>query len=178
MKGARAAVRYAKAFLQFAAESKATEKVIEDARMIHGLIQDSKELSIMLQSPLVKSEQKLMALHRIFKGNVHELTLKLINQIVAHKREGLLGQICQQMISLYNKKNGIASVQVTTAIPLEDSLKQELLKQIKEAYSYASVEMEEHVNADLLGGMIMRIGDKQLDVSIRRQLNDIKKELV
>jgi F-type H+-transporting ATPase subunit delta len=57
-------------------------------------------------------------------------------------------------------------------------LRSELLAKIKTEYSLSAVELVEKVDASLIGGLVLRIGDKQLDASIRRQLNDIKQELV
>ena len=57
-------------------------------------------------------------------------------------------------------------------------LKESLLASLKSKYNFSQIELEEKVDADLIGGMVLRIGDKQIDASIRRQLNDIKQELV
>tara|TARA_B100000965_G_C19542408_1_gene736202 strand:+ start:973 stop:1509 length:537 start_codon:yes stop_codon:yes gene_type:complete len=178
MKGVRAAARYAKAFLQLAKEQNATQAVIEDARMISRIVTESKELHLMLNSPLIKADKKGLALNKVFEGKVNGLTLNLINQVVKQNRENILPTIADQMIAQYNEANKIASVSVTTAIPLDASVKADLIGKLKEAYQLTDVELEEKIDTDLIGGMVLRMGDKQLDASIRRQLNDIKKELV
>lgn len=178
MKGVRAAARYAKALLQLAEQNQLTEKVVQDARMIHGLISDSKELELLLSSPLVKADKKMLVLNKLFEGKVEDLSLKLIQQTVKQNRENLLSVIFAEMIAQYNKANQIAKVDVTTAIPLEDSVREDIKAKLVQAYKLSKVELVEKVDESLLGGMILRIDDKQLDASIRRKLNDIKKELV
>ncbi|MEQ8907665.1 MAG: ATP synthase F1 subunit delta [Vicingaceae bacterium] len=178
MKGVRAAVRYAKALLQLAAEKQLTEQVVQDARMVHALISESKDLTLLLNSPLVRADKKEAVLTEIFSGKVQDLSLKLIQQTVQHNRENLLGVIFEQMITQYNNSHRIAKVDVSTAIPLEESIKEEISKKFIETFKLSKVELNEEVDEDLIGGLVLRMGDKQLDASIRRQLNDIKKELV
>ncbi|MBL4707876.1 MAG: ATP synthase F1 subunit delta [Flavobacteriales bacterium] len=178
MKGVRAAARYARAFQQLAQEKSLLDTVIVDVKLIHNTINGSKDLALMLKSPLIKADQKSKALTSIFEKKIHELTLQFVNLIVSHKRETILTAICEEFINTYNSINNIARVTVTTSTALTDALRTELVTKIKADYSLSSVELTEKVDESLIGGMILRIGDKQLDASIRRQLNDIKQELV
>lgn len=178
MKGVRAAVRYARAFQQLAQEKSLLDTVIVDVKLIHNTIQGSKDLALMLQSPLIKADKKSSVLSSIFEKKINELTLKFIQQIVSHKREGILAAICEEFIDIFNAIKNIAKVTVTTSTALTDALRSELVAKIKADYSLASVELTEKVDESLIGGMVLRIGDKQLDASIRRQLSDIKQELV
>jgi F-type H+-transporting ATPase subunit delta len=178
MKGTRAAIRYAKAFLKLAQEGKVLEEVVKDAKMVSSLIEESRDLELLLASPLVKAEKKHTILNQIFDGKVNHLTLKLINLLVKQKREVLLHLVCDELINIYNEINRIARVNVTTAVKLDEELKELLLGQLRKAYNLSSIELKETVDPELIGGMVMRIGDQQLDASIRRQLKDIEKELV
>jgi len=178
MRGVRAAVRYAKALMQLVQEKGLMDEVIADIKSINSIIRDVHELELLLQSPLVKSEKKTAILHSIFNGKVSELSLSFINQVATHNRENILSVICDEYITLYNEINNIAKVNVTTSIPLEDGLREELLSTLKAKYNLSSIDLDEKVDESLIGGMVLRMGDMQLDASIRRQLNDIKNELV
>lgn len=178
MKGVRAAVRYAKALLQLAQEKNSLDVVIADVKLIHNTIEENRELALMLQSPLVKSDKKESVLTSIFGSKINELTLKFVQLVVEQKRENSLQTICEQFIASYNELKNIAIVNVTTTQPLTESLRAEIVKKIKSDYQLSEVELVEKVDESLIGGMILRIGDKQLDASIRRQLNDIKQELI
>ncbi len=178
MKGIRAAVRYTKSLMQLAQEKNLLDVIIADIRLIQSTINENRELELMLQSPLVKSEKKAAALTSIFGSKINEITLKFLQLVVSQGRENSLGAICSEFMKQYNTIKSIAVVSVTTTTALTDKLRADLVNKIKSDYKLSAVELEEKVDTSLIGGMILRMGDKQLDASIRRQLNDIKQELV
>lgn len=178
MKGVRAAVRYARAFQQLSIEKNLLDTVIVDVKLIHNTIKENKDLALMLQSPLIKGEQKSNVLTSIFAKNINELSIKFLQQIVTQRREGILTIICEEFIDIFNSIKKIERVTVTTSAPLTEALRTELVTKIKTEHSLSAVELTEKVDESLIGGMILRMGDQQLDASIRRQLNDIKQELV
>ncbi len=178
MKGSRAAVRYAKALMQLAQEKGAIDAIIVDVKLIHETINSSKELSNLLASPLVKSEQKQNILTAIFSEKINALTMSFVNQVVNQNREGVLNVIATQFIGLYNEMNKIAQVSLTTASAIDEQTKTSILNTIKEKYQLSQIDLTENVNPDLLGGLVLRIGDQQLDASIKRQLKNIENELV
>ena len=67
---------------------------------------------------------------------------------------------------------------MSTAVAMDDKLKSQLMDSLKKAYNYSEIKLEEKVDEQLIGGLLLRIGDRQMDATIRRQLNDIEKELV
>ena len=178
MRGVRAAVRYAKALMQLAQEKGILDQIYKDIKSIDSAINGSHDLELLLQSPLVKSEKKQSILQSIFNGKVNDLSLNFINQVTKQNREGSLSIICEEFIKQYNTVNNIAKVSITTSTPLNAALKAELLAILKSKYKFSSIDLEEAVDASLIGGMVLRMGDNQLDASIRRQLNDIRNELV
>lgn len=178
MKGVRASIRYAKALMQLAQEHKLVDALIVDAKMIHNLVETSDDFRIFLSSPLVRVDQKRSIMNSIFSGKVNDLMLRFIDQVVSQGREASLHAIMEKFIGLYNEIHNIAQVSLSTATPLSDASRKQLLDGLKAKYKYAQVELTESVDPELLGGMLMRIGDTQLDASIRRQLQNIEKELV
>jgi len=178
MKGVRAAIRYAKALQQLAQEQNLLDTVIVDVKLIQNTITENKELALMLQSPLIKADKKSSILTAIFNNKITEQSLQFIQLVVAHKRESMLSVICEEFIKIYNTINNIARVTVTTPTALTDAARAELVNKIKADYSLSALELVETIDASLIGGIVLRMGDNQLDASIRRQLNDIKQELV
>jgi F-type H+-transporting ATPase subunit delta len=178
MKGVRAAIRYAKALMQLAQENKSVDAIVIDVKMIHNLIKESDDLKMLLSSPLIKSDKKQSILTTLFSGKINDLTLKFIQLVVEQNRESSLAVMAEEFIAIFNEKNNIANVSLTTASALDSNSREMVLKTIKEKYNFSEIQLEESVDADLLGGMIMRIGDKQLDASIRGQLRKIENELV
>lgn len=178
MKGVRAAVRYAKALMQLAQKQNKLDTIYNDVKLIHSAVQENKDLAAMLQNPLIKGEKKEAVLNAVFSGKVDELTVKFIQQLVAQGRENILALVSNDFIDQYNTLKNIARVSVTTPAPLTDALRAQVIEKITKEYNLAQVELEEKVDESIIGGMILRIGDRQLDASVRRQLNDIKQELI
>ncbi len=178
MKGNRAAIRYAKSLIQLSKEKGQFEEVLADVKMLDSLIKESRELDLFLANPLVKMDKRQSILKSMFEGKLNPITYDFIQLVVAHKRESILKLILDKFIAQYNLMNKIAKVSISTAVELNEKLRKQLVDSIMSAYDFSAVELEEIVDEELIGGMLMRIGDKQLDATIRRQLYDIEKELV
>ena len=178
MKGHRAAVRYAKSLMQLSSEKSLLNDIKADMDIILNAINDSKELENFLNSPLIKIDKKKSILESIFKGKVNELSMNFIMQVANQKREALLKTICQEFIKQYNQMFNIAKVELTTAKAINKDQRKKVMDFIQSNYKYNSVEMNETVDEDLIGGIILRIEDRQIDGSIKRKLQDIKKELI
>ena len=171
----RAALRYAKAVLEGAAELKNEEVVYGNMQSIRETIEDSTELRSLLQSPVVKEEDKREALLAIFKS-ASDLVKSLINILVDNNRTALLGTIAQQYINLYNEQRGIVVAKVTTAVALTEALEKKVLSKISEITGSTKVNLEHKVDPALIGGFILRVGDVQYDASIANQLDKVHKE--
>ncbi|SRR5690554_1095378 len=178
MKGNRAAIRYARSLFLFSKEENKLEVVLDDAKMILSLVNENRELDLLFKSPLIKMDKKLSIVNAMFSGRVDKLTLNFINLITKHKREGIIEPIFLAFVEKYNQLNNIATVNVSTAVKLSDTLKKEIIEKFKSILNYTEVHLNEEVDKNLLGGVVLRIDDKQLDGSIRRQLKDIKQKLV
>ncbi len=171
----RAAIRYAKAVLQFATKANTTEAVFDDMQTVHDTVMASKELRLMLKSPVVKNEAKKKALLTIFSG-VSETTKNLISLVVDNKRANILDGVAASFIDLYNEANGVKVAYVTTAVALSPELKQNVLAKVMEMTGSESVTIESTVDASIIGGFILRVGDLQYNASIARKLGNLKRE--
>jgi F-type H+-transporting ATPase subunit delta len=174
MKHSRAAIRYAKAVLDFSRERKALEEVEKDMRAILKTISANAGVRELLKSPVIEAAVKKQALNSLFKGQ-HEVTKGLISLMVDNKRIGLLNEVALKYIVLYEKMKGRDVAYITTAIPLTAALEQKALAQLSRITA-REVSLENRVNSDILGGFILRVGDIQYDASIASQLNTIKRE--
>lgn len=173
MKGTRAAIRYAKSLLDLALEQKLEDKVKEDMSMIAETVSQNRDLELLLKSPIINKEQKLSVLTKIFAGNMTDLSNSFVKMIVDNNREEILGAIAASYINEYKTHKNIASAEVITAIPMTKEFKQKVEKLIQ-ASENRTIELTETVNADIIGGLIIKIGDKQIDSSISRRISDLK----
>lgn len=174
MNEARAAIRYAKATLDFAVEKKAADKVEKDMRNIAAVISENSELQKVLESPVVKSTDKRNALNDIFKGS-NEITLGLINTLTDNKRIEMLQEVAYKYIILFEKMKGEDVAYVTSAVPLTADLEKKILAQVTKMTGN-QVSIENKVDESIVGGFILRVGDLQYDASVANKLNGLKRE--
>ena len=174
MAGARAAIRYAKAILELAKDQKAEDVVNDDMKLIANTIAESKDLSDMLQSPVVRSSVKKSVLLEVFK-NAHKITGSLIDTLISNKRLSIIGDIASKYSVLYDQLKGTEVAQVTTAVPLTDDLKVKVLAKVKELTG-KDVEVKNIIDESILGGFVLRVGDIQYNASIANKLNKLKRE--
>ena len=174
MNESRAAIRYAKATLDYAVEKKAADKVDADMRTIAETISDNSELQLLLTSPVVKNEVKKKSLSAIFKGS-NEISLGLINTLADNKRIDLLQEVAFKYIIQYDKMKGEDVAVVTTAVPLTAALEKQILAKVKELTG-SKVSLENKIDTTIVGGFVLRIGDLQYDASVANKLNTLKRE--
>ena len=98
-----------------------------------------------------------------------------VNIIITKKRENLLSSIAISFIDLYKTYKKIESATVTTATPLDESLKKEVINFIKK-HGDQDVELTEIVDESIIGGAIIRMGDKQLDASVSNAISELKQK--
>jgi F-type H+-transporting ATPase subunit delta len=173
MKQSRVTIRYAKALLQLSVEQNSLEDAYNDMMFIDSLCSECKDFSILLKSPIVKTDHKLRIFDEIFASKISKVSMMFVSIITTKKRESLLAEITKSFISLYKEHNNIETATVTTAIPLTETLKNEVLAFIK-ADSNNKVELTEVVDKNIIGGAIIRMGDKQLDTSVANEISELR----
>lgn len=172
----RASIRYAKALISLAVEKNVVETIQEDMNSLIELCKNSRDFVVMLASPIVSHEKKLTVLEKIFQGKVHEITLAFFKLITKKSREASLLDIAKAYITLYNEHIGLAIAEVQSAVPLTDHSRATITQRVEKATG-KNIELNETINEDLIGGFILRLGDKQIDSSVKNQLLNLKKQL-
>ena len=100
--------------------------------------------------------------------------MNFINIITSKKREMHLEGIAESFISLYKTYSNIETVTLTTSHPIDEKTKFEVLEFVKKN-GKQNIEMKQVINEELFGGMIIKMGDKQLDASVSRNIKKLKK---
>lgn len=176
MLDSKVASRYAKSLLDLGIEQKALEALIKDMSLITEVCNENPDFITLLKSPIVRGDKKKAIITEVFYSSFSsEITKAFIEIILRKKRESILYAIAVSFISLYKKHHNIKIAKVTTAIPLSAEQKQSIIAQINKTEK-ATIELEEVVNKDIIGGLILRVEDKQLDESIRRKLLNLEME--
>jgi F-type H+-transporting ATPase subunit delta len=175
MASTRAAIRYATAILDLANSKGVAEVVNNDMKLIASTINGNLELSTFIQNPTLKVELKEKALLEVFAG-IDVVTQGLFHLLFENKRFEILEGIATEYSKLSDVMNGIEVAQVTTAIPMDEAL-EALVKAKIATLSDKKITIENTVDASIIGGFILRIGDKQYNASIANRLQVLKREL-
>ncbi len=175
MSSTRAAIRYAKAILEIASSKNAANEVSNDMFLISSTIKENLELDTFIQNPTIKVEVKENALLEVF-ANTNGVTKSLFHLLFENKRFEILGAIASEYNKLFAEMNGVEVAKVTTAIPMDADLEAKVKAKIA-TFSDKKVTIENTVDASIIGGFILRIGDKQYNASIASRLQVLKREL-
>ena len=167
--------RYAKALFELALELNVSIEVIHDMELLLKVCKENDEFESMLHSPIITSIKKSQVLLAIFGAHFNPLSIKFIDLVVRKRREMLIDGIAEQFIQLYRTHNGIKTVELKTAVPLNKIEREEFISLFKEI-TQSKIELEEEVAPKLIGGFIYTYDNKLFDASIRTKLNSLKKE--
>jgi F-type H+-transporting ATPase subunit delta len=176
MPNPRLASRYAKSLLDLAVEREQLDKVYEDMLYLKQLVSVSRELLHLLRSPIVSSEKKQAALNAVLAKNVSELTGAFTRLLITKGREGELPEIITAFIKQYKEKQGIHTVKLTTAVPVSDTVKNQIVDQVRKTSSMQHIELETSVDPNLIGGFVLEAGDKLIDASLSYELKQIARQ--
>lgn len=175
MRESRVSHRYAKSLLDLALEKGQLEQVNEDMRMVLETIRNNRDFAVLLRSPVVKTDKKQEILKAIFGGHIGVITAAFLDIITRKRREGELEAIAEAFVSQYKKHKQILTAVITTAQGLDEKLRAQVLEIVKQSASGKSVELVEKTDKALLGGFILRVGDKQVDSSVMRQIRNLER---
>ena len=172
----RVASRYAKALLGLASERGELKAVESDINTLSSLLDSSKEFELLLVSPVVKPDQKKTVLTALLKDKLSEVTFMFIILLVSKGREGAVASIVEEAKSQLRAMNNIQAATVKTVSPLDDDSRAKIHAQVAKLHN-GEVELKEIVDPEILGGFVLRLDDKEIDASIKRQLNTLGRKL-
>jgi len=175
MKGARPALRYARAILNLAKESELETTVNADMQFIVATIDENHDLQTMLKSPVIKASAKKDVLAAIFGDKVNSITLGLFNLLEENKRMVMLQPIASRYTIIYDYLKSKNVAKVTTAVPLTKDLEEKVLSKVVELTGNKT-SIENIIDPSILGGFILRVGDMQYDASISNNFNELRRE--
>jgi F-type H+-transporting ATPase subunit delta len=170
------ASRYAKALLDLSVEKGQLEAVYADMVQVKDVCENSKEFVNFLNSPIIKSDKKIATIKAVFDGKLNAITLGFLTIVTSKRRESVIPQMAAEFVDQYRTHKNILTAVITSANGLDAAMKQKALELVK-AQSNGEVELVEKIDANIIGGFVLKIGDKQLDKSVARQLSNLKKEL-
>ncbi|WP_420434572.1 F0F1 ATP synthase subunit delta [Hyphobacterium sp.] len=169
-----AAGRYASALFELASDAKKADKVEADMAALAALLADNDELSAALSSPLVEADAKLGVVAALAeKAGFDELSGNALKVAAENGRAGELGSMAAAYARFAAEARGIASADVTAAVALSDKDIDALKASLKRALG-REVDVRTHEDPDILGGLIVQVGSRMYDSSLRTQLEGLR----
>lgn len=171
------ASRYAKSLLDLSKEQGSEDTVKGDIDQVIAVLKENSQLQKVLKNPIIKADKKRAILVALFEGKVNPLVLSFFGILVDKGRANILFEIVNEFVRSYNEFKGIVNATVVSATSLSDEILTELQKTLEQEINN-QVLLKNNIDPSLIGGIVVRVGDKQIDASIAGRLDKLKKHFV
>lgn len=171
----KVAKRYAQGLLDFTNESGQTATVFSEMKDVVKIMGESQDLNKFFLTPYIDSKKKVEVANQIFKG-LSQSSQNLITLVIKHGRENQLKNIAQEFINKVEDINGVQRITLTTATQLSKENLDQILRSTNLVNANSNFDLKVNVKPEILGGYILRVGDQQIDASVKSKLNSIKKD--
>lgn len=174
MSTSKVAKRYAQGLLDFTQESCNTESVFNEMKDVVKIMSESKELNQFLNTPFIDARKKDAVALEIFK-DFSLVSKNIIRLVIKQGREAQLKNIAQEFINKVEDIKGTQRITLVSATTLSQENIQKIIADSK-MVDVSNYDLETIIKPEILGGYILRVGDQQIDASVKSKLNHIKKE--
>lgn len=171
------AVKYAQAIFELAAEKQLLDQVEAELTMVETQIKTYSDLATLIYHPQVLPKAKKETITKLFGNEVADFVLKFLLLLVDKRRESILPGIIREYIKLANSARHIVEAEVTTAMPLEPQQEEALIAKLA-LVTGKKIVLKAQIDTAIIGGVIVKIGDKLIDGSVARQLEMLKNTLL
>jgi len=166
---------YARSLFEVAQEHDRLDQVREQLGQFAGALHDNRELAVFFFSPYFSSEEKKQGLHRMVEG-ADEVFMNFLEALVERHRMPAIFRIRTRYEEMWDQIKKLLPVEVTSAVRLDESIVSSIGQRIGEQTGN-EIELTTVVDPDVLGGIVIRVGNFILDASIRNSLNQLRKQV-
>jgi F-type H+-transporting ATPase subunit delta len=170
------AKRYAKALFEAAADHKIVAEVEEELKVIVGLFEADDDFRKFLEHPNIDNSKKIGLLQNVLKDNVSDIVFSTLKLIITRGRESILPSLLQYYIAVANESLGQADAIVYSPYALSDKENKAIAKRFGKITG-KTIQVENVLDENLLGGLRVRIGDRLYDGSLSGKLANLEKSL-
>lgn len=169
---------YSQALFQLCDEQDTLDSTYEQLQQVTDIVFDGKQKEFveLLCSPLIPFADKQKVLVEVFGKSVSEIVLDFLCVVTQKGRFGVLPAITQEFKNMYYDKKNILEVTATTVRPLSEALRQKLVEKLQ-SVSGKSIILREKQDKSLIGGIVLRYGNTQIDSSVKTKLDRLKLQI-
>ncbi|PKP03229.1 MAG: ATP synthase F1 subunit delta [Bacteroidetes bacterium HGW-Bacteroidetes-9] len=175
MDNPRINIRYATALFGLSQENNVLEQASSDMATLVAVCEQNRDLMALLKSPVIPVGKKTAIIREIFGKTLNKISMGFIEIIIRKRREPHLYNIAVEFGNLYREFRNIKKAVVTTISPLTDEMRKELLSIMSEQTG-STIELKEVTDPSIIGGMIVKLEGIQFDDSIRKKIQNLRKE--
>jgi len=175
LKGAVAG-RYAEALYDIAARENKIDQLEEELLAVNQLLSESEPFRKIINHPRITANEKKEVLANLFKGHISVIMLSFLGYVLDRQRELFLPDMTAYFTGLANKARNVCDVQVVSAVELTGEEKKNLESAMAKSTG-KKVKLDFSVEQELLGGVVVRVGDKIIDGSVRYRLQALREHL-
>lgn len=168
---------YGDALFELALETNQLDSMLDEVKAVDQALSEDKDLTRLMNHPKIVKEEKMKLIEDIFKGRASDELVGLMRMLVEKGHYNEMGEVFAYFIDMVKEHKNIGTAYVTSAIELSDDQKKAVEKRLLETTKYEQFEMHYAVDAALIGGMIIRIGDRVVDSSIQTKLRGLTRDL-
>ena len=167
--------RYAKAMYELAEEKKVLTKIVDDFMKLKKLLEESDSLYKLIISPAISKSDKQNSVIKILnKAIAQKLTIKFFGTLVKNGRLILINEVIDDFLSEVSRSNGEVKAEVTSSFALDHNQQKKVVSAISEATGIKKIILSTIVDESLIGGLIVKIGSKMIDNSLKTKLNRLE----
>jgi F-type H+-transporting ATPase subunit delta len=169
------AKRYAQAVFDLALETRQVEKTAQDLRLVKEVLEENRELRKLMANPVLDASKKIKVIHAIFGSHVNELSIRFMNLITRKGREDYLLAICVAFEEIFLEYKNILRAEFISASPANAAIKKAVIEKLAKITD-KTIELDQTIDPEIIGGYILRMEDYQVDFSIKNQLRKLRKK--
>lgn len=169
---------YGDALFELAVEESKVDVILEEIKQLQNILKENTDFSKLMTHPKIIKEEKLQVAENVFKGRVSDELMGFLLIVISKDRYQDLDDILEYFVTEVKKYKGIGVATVTTAVPLKEEQCKKIEQRLLDTTGYKTMEINYQIDVALIGGMVIRIGDRVVDSSISTKLNELQKELL
>ncbi len=172
---ASVAGRYASALFDLASEQKQLAAVEQDMARVAGLLETSEDLRRMVRSPVFSADEQGRAIGAVGeKAGLSPLGINFLKLLARNRRLFAVGDIIKAFRQIPARHRGEIDAEVTSAHPLSEAQQNALVDTLKASAGGKNIKIHTHVDPTLLGGLVVKMGSRMIDSSLRTKLDNLK----